>query len=188
MKRLMILILPINILTATFWWWGEWPESRSYSLGEHFPPAMCFHGGEHVLSIFSSELAKIEPIKECNVFIFFYDLSHVQIFSQCLVLKTTGFTTYFEVVQYTVLMPSSWDNLLPSTTAMKLDFCKGQEPNLQHSFMPCVHCCIKKCQMQWFMNHQSLLSPPDHSWHSRYWRWCLLEGIVLFALDCVSCT
>ncbi len=29
----------------------------------HFPEAMCFHGGEHILSLFFSDLSRLGAIK-----------------------------------------------------------------------------------------------------------------------------
>ncbi len=37
----------------------------------HFPRAMCFHGGEHVLSLFFSDLSRLGAIK-VSFFSFFY--------------------------------------------------------------------------------------------------------------------
>ncbi len=33
-----------------------------------YPRAMCFHGGEHVLSLFFSDLSKIKPIQVSSIF------------------------------------------------------------------------------------------------------------------------
>ncbi len=34
-----------------------------------FPHSFCFHGGEHVVSLFFSSIAKIKPVKVCRVFV-----------------------------------------------------------------------------------------------------------------------
>jgi hypothetical protein len=34
-----------------------------------FPHSFCFHGGEHVVSLFFSSIAKIKPIKVCCVLV-----------------------------------------------------------------------------------------------------------------------
>ncbi len=52
-----------------------------------YPRAMCFHGGEHVLSMFFSDLSKCKPIQVRSIFfavIFYFYILH---FLQLLVLK-----------------------------------------------------------------------------------------------------
>ena len=32
-----------------------------------FPRTFCFHGGEHVVSLFFTDIARIEPVKVCYI-------------------------------------------------------------------------------------------------------------------------
>ncbi len=67
----------------------EWDESRMYTdcfffdsaanvqkagaiLCARYPRAMCFHGGEHVLSLFFSDLSKLKPIQVCSLDVYFF--------------------------------------------------------------------------------------------------------------------
>ncbi len=46
-----------------------------------YPCAMCFHEGEHVLSLFFSDLSKIKPIQVSYIFISLFALSLTDKFS-----------------------------------------------------------------------------------------------------------
>ncbi len=67
----------------------EWDESRMYTdcfffydaanvqkagaiLCARYPRAMCFHGGEHVLSLFFSDLSKLKPIQVCSLDVYYF--------------------------------------------------------------------------------------------------------------------
>ncbi len=57
---------PDNLFTDVFYFDGA---SNVQKAGEvlmaKFPHSYCFHGGEHVVSLFFSSIAKLEPIKVC---------------------------------------------------------------------------------------------------------------------------
>ena len=51
-----------------------------------YPRAMCFHGGEHVLSLFFSDLSKLKPIQVSPIFLLFFSFQYLT-YLQLLVLK-----------------------------------------------------------------------------------------------------
>lgn len=73
----------------------------------YFPKAMCFHRRHYVLSLFFSDLIKIEAIKVpyCCHFDFF--IYAILIFIHQLILKTSEMYNILEVAKFTVYLPSS---------------------------------------------------------------------------------
>ncbi len=54
----------MKTLTATFFYVGAANVQKAVQiLCAHFPWAMCFHGGEHVLSLFYSDLSRNYAVK-----------------------------------------------------------------------------------------------------------------------------
>ena len=41
-----------------------------------FPRSFCFHGGEHVVSLFFTDLSKIDPVRVCYMFLFIFNYNH----------------------------------------------------------------------------------------------------------------
>ncbi len=59
---------PGKTLTDTFFFDGALNVQKAGQiLCAHIPQAMCFHGGEHVLSLFFSDLLRISAIKVCLI-------------------------------------------------------------------------------------------------------------------------
>jgi hypothetical protein len=60
---------PLKTCTDVFYFDGA---SNVQKAGEvlmaRFPRSFCFHGGEHVVSLFFSSIAKMKPVKVCRVF------------------------------------------------------------------------------------------------------------------------
>ncbi len=51
----------------------------------HFPQAMCSHGGEHLLSLFFSDLSRVDAIKVSFFMHYIYNLHHSHfLFATCL--------------------------------------------------------------------------------------------------------
>ena len=63
-----------------------------------YPRTFCFHGGEHVVSLFFSSIAKIKPIKVCiSVFVIIHERHNSPFFVfQLLILKTCRIYNVFE--------------------------------------------------------------------------------------------
>jgi hypothetical protein len=61
---------PLKTCTYVFYFDGA---SNVQKAGEvlmaRFPCTFCFHGGEHVVSLFFSSIGKIKPVKVCRVFV-----------------------------------------------------------------------------------------------------------------------
>ncbi len=59
---------PGKTLTDTFFFDGAANVQKAERiLRAHFPQEMCFHGGEHVLSLFFSDLSRISTMKVCSI-------------------------------------------------------------------------------------------------------------------------
>ena len=41
-----------------------------------FPRTFCFHGGEHVVSLFFTDIARIEPVKVCHILLSIFNYNH----------------------------------------------------------------------------------------------------------------
>ena len=41
-----------------------------------FPRTFCFHGGEHVVSLFFTDIARIEPVKVCYILSSIFNYNH----------------------------------------------------------------------------------------------------------------
>ncbi len=67
-QRLMNLVLQKFLQIPFFFDGAANAQKVGHILCVHFPHAMCFHGGKHVLSLFFSDLSKIGALQ--IVFIF----------------------------------------------------------------------------------------------------------------------
>jgi len=57
---------PTNTVTDLFYFDGASNVQKAGQvLTAQFPRAFCYHGGEHVVSLFFSDIAKIQPVKVC---------------------------------------------------------------------------------------------------------------------------
>ncbi len=83
-------------------------------LWARYPRTMCFHGGEHILSLFFSDLSKIKPIQVSSFFCIVCFVSYWQIFS-CLFSSAAGCKMCLGLVQAMVYTPSSLPNPALST-------------------------------------------------------------------------
>ena len=82
---------PKNHLTDVFFFDGASNVQKAGDLlMAKYPCTFCFHGGEHVVSLFFSSIAKIKPIKVCiSVFVIIHERHNSPFFVfQLLILKT----------------------------------------------------------------------------------------------------
>jgi hypothetical protein len=77
---------PDRTRTTIFWFDGAGNVQKAGRILEvMFPRAYSLHGGEHVISLFFSDIAKLPQIKVCLCFCFFVFDSILTIFSfRCL--------------------------------------------------------------------------------------------------------
>jgi hypothetical protein len=62
---------PLKTYTGVFYFDGAFNMQKAGDvLMARFPHSFCFHGGEHLVSLFFSSIAKIKPVKVCRVFVF----------------------------------------------------------------------------------------------------------------------
>ncbi len=60
---------PLKTCTDVFYFdWASNVQKAREVLMTRFPCSFCFHGGEHVVSLFFSSIAKIKLVKVCHVF------------------------------------------------------------------------------------------------------------------------
>ncbi len=81
------------------------------------PPCMCFHGGEHVLSLFFSNLSKIKPIQVSSIFFALFALSLTDKIFSCLFSSAVGSIMCLVLVQAMEYTLSSLLN--PAISTMK---------------------------------------------------------------------
>jgi hypothetical protein len=61
---------PLKTCTDVFYFDGASNVQKAWEvLIARFPCTFCFQGGEHVVSLFFSSIAKIKPVKVCHVFV-----------------------------------------------------------------------------------------------------------------------
>ena len=60
---------PTNTVTDLFYFDGALNVQKAGQvLMAQFPRTFCYHGGEHVVSLYFSDIAKIQPVKVCCIF------------------------------------------------------------------------------------------------------------------------
>ncbi len=79
-----------------------------------YPRAMCFHGGEHVLSLFFSDLSKLKPIQVRSIFFAVFFLFQYLTFCSSLFSSAADYTMFLGPVPVMEFMPSSLFKPLPS--------------------------------------------------------------------------